>query len=486
LVGDSVKVKYGEASGWWVIGTTTLGSGIAFLDSSVVNVALPTIGKNLHTGIAGLQWTLDGYLLMLGSLILTSGSLGDLYGRRRMFVTGLGIFTVASLLCGIAPNIATLIIARALQGVGGALLVPQSLAIIGAVFEGKDQTKAVAMWSGLAGVTTLFGPALGGWLVGFSWRWIFFINLPLAAIAIFLAMTKVPESKDPESGHRLDIPGSIAAAAGLGALVYMLIEGPGKGFTSPSILSAGIIGVIFLIAFVVIERRLKEPMIPRGIFRSKQFTGANLTTALVYAGLYGVSLLVTLQLQVRLHYSPLTSGFATTPITVLLLVLSPYAGRISMRFGPRLPMTIGPIVIGIGNIMMGGIRPGDHYLSGVLPSLIVFGLGLSLMVAPLTAAMLAAVETRHMGVGSAINNAVARVGGLLAIALLPALVGVRSGVAPTNSQYGRALLIAGAWALAGGAIAFLTIRTAAPPEPEKKSEPQVEAPAASLDSDRLL
>ena len=465
MVGESVKVQYGKASGWWVIGTTVLGSGIAFLDSSVVNVALPTIAKNLHTGIAGLQWTLDGYLLMLGSLILTGGSLGDLFGRRRMFVMGLAIFTVSSFLCGIAPNIATLIIARALQGIGGALLVPQSLAIIGATFEGKDQTKAVAMWSGLAGVTTLFGPALGGWLVSFSWRWIFFINLPLAAIAIALAMTKIPESSDPESGHRLDIPGSIAAAGGLGGLVYMLIEGPGKGFTSPSILSAGIAGGIFLIAFIVIERRSKVPMIPRRIFRSKQFTGANMTTALVYAGLYGVSFLVTLQLQVRLHYSPLESGFATMPITVLLLFLSPYAGRLSMRFGPRLPMTIGPIVIGIGNMMMGGIRPGDHYLSGVLPSMIVFGLGLSLMVAPLTAAMLAAVEKRHMGVGSAINNAVARVGGLLAIALLPALVGVRSGEAPTNGQYGHALLIAAAWALAGGVIAFATIRTAAPPEP---------------------
>lgn len=311
--------------------------------------------------------------------------------------------------------------------------------------------------------------------MSFSWRWIFFINLPLAAIAIFLAMTKVPESSDPASGHRIDIPGSIAAAGGLGGLVYMLIEGPGKGFTNPSILSAGIIGGIFLIAFVVIERRSKEPMIPGRIFRSKQFTGANLTTALVYAGLYGVSFLVTLQLQVRLRYSPLESGFATMPITVLLLVLSPYAGRISMRFGPRLPMTIGPIVIGIGNMMMGWIRPGDHYLTGVLPSMIVFGLGLSLMVAPLTAAMLAAVEKRHMGVGSAINNAVARVGGLLAIALLPALVGVRSGEAPTNGQYGHALLIAAAWALAGGVIAFATIRTVAPPEPETAKEPATQA-----------
>ena len=469
MASDTVKVKYGEASGWWVVATTVLGSGIAFLDSSVVNVALPRIAQGLHTGIAGLQWTVDGYLLMLGSLILTGGSLGDLFGRRRMFVTGLSIFTVSSFLCGVAPNIGTLIAARAIQGIGGALLVPQSLAIIGAVFDGKDQTRAVALWAGLSGVSTLFGPALGGWLVGYSWRWIFFINLPLAAICIAMAIARVPESSDPESGKRLDIPGSIAAAGGLAGLVYMLIEGPGKGFTSPSILTAGIIGGIMLIAFVVIERRTKVPMIPGRIFRSKQFTGANLTTALVYAGLYGVSFFVTLQLQVRLGYSPLESGFATIPITVLLLVLSPYAGRISMRWGPRLPMTIGPIVIGIGNYMMGGIRPGDHYLSGVFPSQVVFGLGLSLMVAPLTAAMLAAVEKRHMGVGSAINNAVARVGGLLAIALLPALVGAHAGEAPTNNQYGHALLIAAAWALAGGVIAFATIRRAAP-EPTESDE----------------
>jgi EmrB/QacA subfamily drug resistance transporter len=477
VAGETVKIKYGEASGWWVVATTVLGSGIAFLDSSVVNVALPPIARGLHTGIAGLQWTVDGYLLMLGSLILTGGSLGDLFGRRRMFVTGLGIFAAASFLCGVAPNIGILIAARAIQGVGGALLVPQSLAIIGATFEGKDQTKAVAVWSGLSGVTTLFGPALGGWLVSYSWRWIFFINLPLAAIAIAMALTKVPETSDPESGRRLDIPGSVAAAGGLAGLVYMLIEGPGKGFTSPSILSAGIVGGILLIAFLVIERRTKVPMIPGRIFRSKQFTGANVTTALVYAGLYGVSFLVTLQLQVRLGYSPLESGFATMPITILLLVLSPYAGRISMRWGPRLPMTIGPIVIGIGNYMMGGIRPGDHYISGVLPSQIVFGLGLSLMVAPLTAAMLAAVEKRHMGVGSAINNAVARVGGLLAIALLPALVGAHAGEAPSSSQYGHALLIAAAWALAGGLIAYGTIRNAAPPEQPVAGAPSSHAPA---------
>ncbi|MGZ4190606.1 MAG: DHA2 family efflux MFS transporter permease subunit [Actinomycetota bacterium] len=459
-----MSVRYGEASGNWVIATTVLGSGVAFLDSTVVNVALPTIERNLHTGIAGLQWTVDGYLLTLGSLILVGGSLGDLFGRRKMFVTGLAIFAVSSLACALAPNIGVLIGARALQGIGGALLVPQSLAIIGGCFEGAGQTKAVAAWSGLSGVTTLFGPALGGWLVTISWRWIFIINLPLTAIAIAMALAKVPESMDPHSARKLDIPGSIAGAAALGGIVYMLIEGPGRGFAHGSILTAGILGGILLVAFVVIERVTKNPMIPATLFRSKQFTGANLTTALVYFSLYGVSFLVVIQLQSRLGYSPLEAGFATVPITVLLLVLSPQAGKLSMRVGPRIPMTVGPSVIAVGLYMMGGIRPGDTYMTGVLPGVIVFGLGLSLTVAPLTAAMLAAVEQRHMGVGSAVNNMISRVGGLLAIAMLPFLGGVRGGSTPTNGQYGRGLIISAGFCLAGGAIAFATIRRAAPPE----------------------
>jgi EmrB/QacA subfamily drug resistance transporter len=476
LVGDTVNVKYGEASGRWVVATTVLGSGIAFLDSSVVNVALPTIQTQLHTSLAGLQWTIDGYLLLLGSLILTGGSLGDLFGRRRMFVMGLGIFSAASLLCGLAPNIGLLIVARALQGIGGALLVPQSLAIIGASFQGTDQTRAVAAWSALAGITTLIGPPLGGWLVAVNWRLIFLINLPLAALAIAMAMKRVPESSDPEKGHRLDIPGSVAAAAGLGGIVYLLIEGPGKGFTHGPILGAGIVGGVLLIVFILIEMWSKDPMIPSTLFRSKQFVGANLTTALVYFSLYGVSFLVVIQLQSRLLYSPFESGFATIPITVMLLCLSPAAARISTKYGPRIPMTIGPIVISVGLFMMGRIRPGDHYFSGVFPAVLVFGLGLSLMVAPLTAAMLAAVENRHMGVGSAFNNMIARVGGLLAVAMLPFLGGARGHTTPTNSQYGRALMIAAGFALAGGAIAFATIRSAAPPEPAKQ---EARAPAAT-------
>jgi len=411
-----------------------------------------------------LQWTLDGYLLMLGSLIITSGSLGDLFGRRKMFVTGLAIFGIASLACGLAPNIGALVAARAVQGIGGALLVPQSLAIIGASFRGTGQARAVAWWSGLSGVSTLFGPALGGWLVTYSWRWIFIINLPLIAIAIWMTLAKVPESMDVESAKHLDIPGALLGAAGLGGLVYMLIEGPGNGFARASILTAGIAGGLALVGFFLWQRATKNPMIPGTLFKSRQFTGANLTTALVYFSLYGISFLVTIQLQVKLGYSPLLSGFATMPITVLLLILSPVAARIATRWGPRLPMSVGPAVIGVGLVLISDIRPGDTYLSGVFPGVMIFGLGLSLVVAPLTAAMLASVAQRNMGVGSAVNNMIARVGGLLAIALLPVLSGVRGGTTPTNGQYGRAMLIAAGFCLAGGLVAFATIRRAAPEE----------------------
>jgi EmrB/QacA subfamily drug resistance transporter len=469
-----VTVRYGEATGRWVVATTVLGSGIAFLDSSVVNVALPAIGRDLHAGLAGLQWTVVGYLLMLGSLILTGGSLGDLFGRRRMFVTGLAIFSVSSLACGIAPNISTLIAARAIQGIGGALLVPQSLAIIGACFEGKEQARAVAMWSGLAGVTTLIGPPLGGWLVdSASWRWVFLINLPLAAIAIVMAMKKVPESMDTQSAHRLDLPGSITAAAALGGIVYLLIEGPVRGFTHQPTLSAGVIGGIMLLAFLILERRTPNPMIPSTLFRSKQFTGANLTTALVYASLYGMGFLLVIQLQRHLGYSAFQAGFATIPVTVLLLLLSPVAARISTRFGPRLPMTVGPAIITVGLVMLGRIKPGDTYVTDIFPAVMVFGIGISLTVAPLTAAMLASVEKRHMGVGSAVNNMVARVGGLLAVAVLPFLGGGRHGAILSDAQYARAMKIAAGFCLAGAAIAFATIRTAAPEEPEREERAPV-------------
>ncbi|HUF84957.1 MAG TPA: DHA2 family efflux MFS transporter permease subunit, partial [Acidimicrobiia bacterium] len=388
-----------------------LGSGIAFLDATVVNVALPAMERDLGGGLAGLQWTLDSYLLTLSALLLLGGALGDEYGRRRLFVVGLVAFTAASLLCGIAPNMGTLIAARAFQGAGGALLVPGSLALISASFREEDRGAAIGAWSGLTGVSTAIGPFLGGWLVdSVSWRLVFLINLPLAAVATWITLRHVPESRDPGAGRRPDLRGAIAVTLGLAGVVYALIEGPSHGW-SPGVVIAGVLGVLGLVAFPLVERRQEHPLVPLGIFRSLQFTGANLTTFTVYAGLSTALFLVVLQLQTVMGYSAIEAGSALLPITVLMLLLSARAGRIAQQIGPRLPMTIGPLVVAAGFLLLSGLGPGDSYATGVFPGVTVLGLGLAVTVAPLTAAVLAAVDDHHVGVASGVNNAVARVAG---------------------------------------------------------------------------
>ncbi|MGH9024539.1 MAG: MFS transporter, partial [Acidimicrobiia bacterium] len=315
-------VKYGTPTARWVIAATVLGSGIAFLDSTVVNVALPAIADDLDAGIRGLQWVLDGYLVTLTALILLGGSLGDHYGRRRMYVYGLVGFTLASVLCGVAPNTGTLIAARALQGVGGALLVPGSLAIISATFHESDRSRAIGAWSGLAGVSSALGPLVGGYLVdAVSWRWVFLINVPIAAVAIAITIRHVPESRDETVTGRPDIPGAVLASAGLAGLAYAFIEGPSE--MSAAVVVAGVLGAVALVTFVIVELRARTPMLPMDLFRSQQFTGANLTTLAVYTALGGALFLVVLELQVVLDYSALEAGSALLPITVLMLFLSP-------------------------------------------------------------------------------------------------------------------------------------------------------------------
>jgi EmrB/QacA subfamily drug resistance transporter len=458
------RLRYGTSTGWWVILAAVLGSGVAFLDSTVVNVALPTIGRDLHADLAGLQWTVDGYLLTLGSLLLLGGSLGDLYGRRLMFVTGLVAFTVASIGCGLAPSIGALIVARAVQGVGGALLVPGSLALLAASFRAEDRGAAVGAWSGLSGVSTAIGPFLGGWLVdSVSWRLVFLINVPLALVAVAVSLRHVPESRDPDATHHPDVPGALAATIGLGGVVFCLIQGSAKGFSGPVVL-AGAIGVAALVAFPFVEHRRSQPLVPLDIFRSRQFTGANLTTLTVYAAFGGALFLVVLELQEVLHYSALAAGSALLPITVIMLSLSARAGRLAQRTGPRLPMTVGPLVIAGGLIVASRIGPGDSYASAVLPAVIVIGLGLAATVAPLTAAVMGAVDEHHVGVGSGINNAVARVGGLLSVAVLPAVAGlggVSSGSPAFRDGISRALVLSAALCAVGGAVAFLSVRRSA-------------------------
>ena len=446
---------------------TVLGSGIAFLDATVVNVALPTIGEELDAGISGLQWVVNAYTLTLSGFLLLGGSLGDHYGRRRVFVVGVIWFAVASLLCGVAPSAEALVAARALQGIGGALLTPGSLAIIEASFRAEDRGPAIGAWSGLGGVTAAIGPFLGGWLVqAASWRWIFLINLPLAVLVVWVARRHVPESRDPSVGRGLDYSGAALAAVGLAGVVYALTDGPGLGWTSPRILLAGAVGVAALAAFALWERRSRHPMLPLDIFASRQFTAANLVTFVVYGALGGSLFLMPIQLQRVVGFSPLAAGVALIPITLVMLLLSARAGRLSARIGPRVPMTLGPLLVAAGFVLYTRIGPGASYLAEILPGMLVFALGLTLTVAPLTATVLAAAPAEHAGMASAVNNTVARAAGLLAVAILPVAAGISGAGALDPDRFDdgfrMAVLLAAALCAAGGLISWFAIRNPTP------------------------
>ena len=459
---DQKLVAWGTARGRWVLATAVLGSGIAFLDGTVVNVALPAIAKDLHTGLAALQWTLTAYLLTLGSLLVVGGSLGDLFGRRRVFVAGLAGFAGGSVLCAVAQSSGQLIAARAVQGVAAAALVPGSLALISASFRVEDRGRAIGAWSGLAGIASAVGPFVGGWLIdSVSWRYVFVINVPLAAAAVVVAQRHVPESRDEDAVRHLDLPGGLALSLGLAGVVYALIEGPAGAATS-TVTIAAVIGLVGLVGFVLVERRSRQPMVPLAVFRSRQFTGANLVTVAVYAALGIVTFLVVVHLETGLGYSALEAGAALLPMTAVMLVLSARVGALAQHVGPRLPMTIGPVVVGAGMLMLSTIDSGTRYVTGVLPGVVVLSLGLAITVSPLTAAVLAAVDDHHAGVGSAINNAAARIASLLAIAVVPAVVGLSDDF---GAGYRRALVLSGVLAAVGGLIAFATIRTATPVAP---------------------
>jgi EmrB/QacA subfamily drug resistance transporter len=451
---------FNSGAGRWVLAVSVLGSGMAFLDGTVVNVALPDIGRDLNASTAALQWMLNGYLLTLASLILLGGSLGDLYGRRRIFVVGVGVFTAASLLCAIAPTAELLVGARLLQGVGGALLTPGSLAMIEASFRPADRARAIGAWSGLGGVAAAIGPLLGGYLVdAVSWRAVFLINLPLGVFVAIAGTRHVPETRDPSAHGPLDLLGASLAALGLAGTTYALIEGA-EGSPGVIAFAAGA-GVIALLAFAMVERRSRNPMLPLDIFNSKQFNAANLVTFAVYAALGGFFFLFVAFLQISLGYTPIESGAATLPVTAFMLVLSARAGGLAQRIGPRIPLTVGPLVIAAGLLLMTRIGPGDSYVSSVLPAVVVFGLGLTLVVAPVTATVLAAADARHAGMASGINNAVARVAGLLAVALLPLIAGLTGDSFYDQSSmtdgFRIAMVACAGLAVAGGVLAWLTI-----------------------------
>jgi EmrB/QacA subfamily drug resistance transporter len=465
------QLRYGTPQAWGTIAAVVLGSGIVFLDGTVVNVALPAIGEDLGTSLGGMQWTVNAYLVTLSSLLLLGGSMGDQLGRRRVFVAGLVVFTAASMLCGLAPSTGFLVGARALQGVGGALLVPGSLSILAATFHPDDRARAIGAWSGMAGVTSSLGPFLGGWLIdAFSWRLIFFINVPLAAIAVAITLRYVPETRAPVR-QPLDLVGAALVTVALAGISYAAIE---QGASAQVV--AAVAGVVALVAFLVWERRSAHPMLPLDVFRSRQFSGANLTTFAVYAALGAAFFLVTLRLQISLGYSALEAGVSFFPFTLLMLWLSPKAGQLSQRIGPRLPMTVGPLVAGAAMVVFGQIAPGDHYATSVLPAVVLFGIGMAITVAPLTATVLASVSDAMAGVASGVNNAVSRLAGLLAVAVLPALAGIAvdDSLADALAEgYATALRMSAALCAVGGLISLAMVERATPTRPVVHPSPQV-------------
>jgi EmrB/QacA subfamily drug resistance transporter len=455
-------LRLASAAGRWVLAVTVLGSGIAFLEATVVNVALPEIGSDLDADVAGLQWVINGYLLTLAALILLGGSLGDHFGRRRIFNIGVIWFTLASALCALAPNVETLVLARVIQGIGGALLTPGSLAIIEATFHRDDRARAIGAWSALGGVAAAIGPLVGGYLIdAVSWRAIFLINLPLGVFVVYQARRHVPESRDPTVTGAVDIPGSALAALGLGGITFALIQAPEQGVGSAAVLVALALGLVASLLFFRTERRSRQPMLPLEIFSSRQFTGANLVTFVVYAALGGVFFLLIVFLQVSLGYSAIAAGAASLPITALMLLLSARAGALAQRIGPRLPLTFGPILIAVGMLMMRGIEIGDGYVESVLPPVLVFGLGLTLVVAPITATVLAAADPNHAGMASGVNNAVARTAQLAAVAVFPLVAGLSGSdyqdPAVLADGFHAAMLAAAVVSAAGGVLAWLTI-----------------------------
>jgi len=420
----ATPVRLGTAQGRWVLAATIAGSGMAFLDSTVVNVALAKIGDDFDAGFTALQWIANAYTLTLAALILLGGVLGDRLGRRRIFLVGVVWFAVASALCALSPSTEVLIGARALQGIGGALLTPGSLAIISSAFASEDQPRAVGLWAGLGGISGAVGPFLGGWLVAVDWRLVFLINLPIAAVVLFGTLRHVPESRDLlDEGRQLDVAGTVAIVACLTGLTWSLTEAGARGWTLPVVL-AGVGGLAAGVVFVLVEQRSSHPLVPLQVFTNRVFSATNLATFFIYGALGVYGFLVVLQLQVVAGWSPLKAGTAMLPATVLMLLLSSRAGHLAVRTGPRVLMTTGALLAAASFALAVRIGPDARWLADLAPSAVLLGLGLSAAVAPLTATVLAAAPAQLSGAASGVNNAVARTAGLLSVAVVPSLAGL--------------------------------------------------------------
>jgi EmrB/QacA subfamily drug resistance transporter len=452
-----------------MVAGSVLGSGAVFLESSVVNVALPAIARDFHIGVVGLQWVINGYLLTLSALMLLGGALGDRFGRPRVFAIGCVAFALASGGCALAPGLVSLVGLRVIQGAAGALLVPNSLAMLDTAFAGEERGAAIGQWAAWSAVSTAAGPFAGGWLVdALSWRWVFSAVILFAVAAAVIVVRHIASGVVKQSARsstrseRIDYLGAALGTLALAGIVGALMAGPAEKFSSWRVLAAGIGGVLCMAAFIAVERRVSTPILPLSIFRSRQFSGVNAATFLVYGALSGLFFLLMPQLQSNLKYSALLAGAALTPVNVIMLVVSPISGRASARIGARVLMTVGALIAAAGMLLFARVQPGASYLGTILPATIVFGIGLSILVAPLTSAVLNAVKESDTGIASGINNAVARMAGLIATAALPLAAGLGGAAKLEGAEYAagyaRAMVISAGLCAAGAVVAFATVR----------------------------